>query len=128
MNKKNVVVYGILMLTMLVFAGCKGAGDEADKRFTYDWELYSITSDGKTVVYTEQDQAFAPEFSSSDGVTCTFTNKGNEHKGTIEKKEGSLYTIQFEDSSASMEAELTDDTLTLTINGGSMVLLFKTDN
>ncbi|MBO5509301.1 MAG: hypothetical protein J5962_02455 [Lachnospiraceae bacterium] len=124
MNKMSVVLCVAIMLAMLVFTGCGSAKGGSDKRFTYDWKLYSITSGGTTMTYSENDP-LAPAFSSSDGITCTLTNKGKAHQGTIEHKEGNLYIITLNDSDTLVEAEISDDTLTITL-GGKMVLVYKT--
>lgn len=124
MNKMSVVLCVAIMLAMLVFTGCGSAKGGSDKRFTYDWKLYSITSGGTTMTYSENDP-LAPAFSSSDGITCTLTNKGKTHQGTIVHKEGNLYIIKLNDSDTLVEAEISDDTLTITL-GGKMVLVYKT--
>ena len=123
MKKKHVLVFMMLVLAMFMFAGCADKKENGDKRFTYNWYIYSITSEGKTTYFIE-DEPFVPEFSSSDGVTCTFKNKGKSHKGTITKIEENRYDIDLEDSNARMEAEISEDTLTLTLND-KMVLVFK---
>ena len=123
MKKKPVLVLVMLVLAVFTFAGCADKKEKCDKRFTYNWYIYSITSEGKTTYFIE-DEPFVPEFSSSDGITCTFKNKGKSHKGTITKIEENRYDIDLEDSNARMEAEISEDTLTLTLND-KMVLVFK---
>ena len=111
---------------MFVFTGCGSTKDNGDKRFTYDWKISSMTNRTDTIYFSEN-EPLAPEFSSSDGISCVFTNNGKSHNGTIEKKEEDIYTIKFEDSNALMEAEISEDTLTITINDGAMILVFKAD-
>lgn len=127
MNKKSIVLCIIMMFMLFVFAGCGSTKEAGDIRFTYDWKLYSITDEKGTIVYSDYD-IFAPKFSSSNGITCTFTNNGKSHNGTLEKKDDNNYTIRFDDTDVPMDAEITDDTLTLTIKDGAMVLVFKLDD
>lgn len=48
MNRKNISLCIVMIFSMFVFAGCIGAKDEGDKRFTYDWKAYSMTNNGLT--------------------------------------------------------------------------------
>lgn len=115
----------IVVFSMFVFAGCAGINNKGDKRFTYDWKAYSMTNNGSTMYIHETDPVI-PEFSSSDGKTCIFTNNGKSLSGTIEKKEGNRFNIKLE-TDVIIEAEISEDTLTLSFNRGQIILVFKAD-
>lgn len=123
MKRKHIVLCLVMILTMLVFTGCGSKEEKGDKRFTYDWKIYSIESNGKTT-YIEAHTIYGPKFSSSDGVTCVFSNNGKDHNGTLTKLDEDLYSLEFEDSKADTKVEISEDTMTLTIND-KMVLVFK---
>lgn len=124
MKKKHVLVWVALICLMVACVGCAGKKEKGDKRFTYSWYAYSMKSTGDTM-YLAKNEPFAPEFSSPDGVTCTFTNNQKAHNGTIEKIDDNQYNLVFPDSKASMVASFSDDTMTIDVNNGKIVIVFK---
>lgn len=117
----------MLVCAMLLCVGCSDKKNDkikGDERFTYDWYMYSLTGD-KGTTYSSQGDPYAAKFESSDGESCVFTNNGKPHNGTLTKIEGNRYNLVFDDSKAHVEAEISDDTLTIDFSNGKIVVVFK---
>ena len=121
---------------ILVMAGLLAACGKTENKtkegnvpLTSEWSLVEFTVNGNTTRADDLDEEVrkvAPGFLCEDGENCIISNGGKNHPGTI-TKEGDQYVIRFDDTEATMSAEISGDTLTMTNNKGSVTFVFRAD-
>lgn len=130
---KNKVLLIAVMMVMVFGCLCacgnsEKAGNISDADITSSWKLVEMTISGKTERYDQFPDLSgrAPEFSCTDGKNFTFKLNGKTHTGTLTESDG-VYSLNLSDSKAKMEAVISGNKLTLSLNDGAGVIVFEKD-
>ena len=122
--KKRVFMFAAIMV--MVFCCLCSCGEPEVIDITSSWKIESMTVNGKTdsgVLLSVDPKA--PKFSCEDGKNVVFSSNGKTHNGTITES-GGVYTIDFDDTTKTMEARLSGDKLILKLkDSDNLELVFK---
>lgn len=104
------------------------SGEGEDAPITSNWEYYSVTTDAGTFYESELgEDDVRPMFSTEDGETFLLSLTGERvYDGSITLLEDGTYELRHGDNENAVYAEISGDTLTITIVPGSSFVVFKT--
>ena len=135
-NKKYLLITVLLVcLAMIVMTGCGSSAvqydDNGNASITSKWHLVQFTVNGETTVVADQPWWIKvmfrdknPAFSSSDGISCVFSNNGKPRNGRMSFSDG-VYHIAFSDTKVGMEATITGSKMVLVNDKGTLELIFE---
>ncbi|MGN1305013.1 MAG: lipocalin family protein [Oscillospiraceae bacterium] len=121
--KRIILFAAAFVMVLCCLCAC---GEKTPPDITSKWKLYEMTTAEKSTKFDVLPAgSLAPKFSSKDGKSFTFSLNGKTHTGTLTENNG-VYTLDFDDTTKTMEATISGDTLTLRIVGVDKIkMVFK---
>lgn len=122
--KKIILAAAALFMVLCCLCSCGEKTQTPD--ITSSWKIESMTVNGKTTsdALLSIDPK-SPKISCKDGKKLTFSMNGKTHNGIVTES-GGVYSIDFDDTTKSMEARISGDKLILKIkDSDKMELVFK---
>ena len=125
------LAHALPLCVVCLLWGCGSSDSSGNASITDDWKCVEVEVNGKRV--TDETISFdnplllgrSSSFSCTDGTNFTLSVNGKSHSGTLTESEG-VYTLNFDDSTKKMEAQISGNRMTINIVGSSSKFVFET--
>ena len=127
--KKRLLLVCCVLCMVLGLCAC-GDKKSSDAAITSTWKVTEITTNGETrraEDFTSDAKDILPAITCNDESSCVFSVNGKSHNGKLEKISDNHYTIIYDDTDVTMDAQINGKVLTVESSNGTVKVVFETE-